>query len=146
MRRLGPLGHPGALPRSTLRPSWWKWRKVYGIPWKHGGKQINVLELEALINGVLWRLRSAANIHSKGVQGMDSVVIWGALAKGRSASAAPCAFGHEVQLARGCSIFHPFGHVLADRSQIGLMISVAMAESHRHGSDCERQLDFCVTV
>ena len=45
---------------------------------------INVLGLRAVINGVLWRLRSASNIHSKGVHAMDLMVILGALAKGRS--------------------------------------------------------------
>ena len=25
---LGPLEHPGALPRCSLRPAWWKWREV----------------------------------------------------------------------------------------------------------------------
>ena len=49
-------------------------------------EHINVLALRAVINGVLWRLRSAANIHSKGVQAMNSMVIMGALAKGRSKS------------------------------------------------------------
>ena len=56
------------------------------LPWKHRGEHINVLELRAVINRVLWRLRSAANIHSKGVRAMDPMVILGALAKGRSAS------------------------------------------------------------
>ena len=60
--------------------------KVYGLPWKHWGEHINVLELRAVINGVLWRLRSAGNIHSKAVQPMNSIVILGALPKGRSAS------------------------------------------------------------
>ena len=53
VRRLGPLEHPGALPRSTLRPPWWKWKKVYGSAWKHPGEHINVLELRAVINGGL---------------------------------------------------------------------------------------------
>ena len=84
--RLGPLEHPDTLPRSSLRPAWWKWRKVYGSAWIHPGEHINVLELRAVINGVLWRVRSASNMHSKGVFAMDSMVILGALAKGRSAS------------------------------------------------------------
>ena len=50
------------------------------------GEHINILELRAVINGDLWRLRSAANIHSREVQAMDSIVILGALAKGRSKS------------------------------------------------------------
>ena len=32
---------------------------------------------------------------------------------------APCAFGHEVQFARGCSTFHSFTRVLLDRPQSG---------------------------
>ena len=85
VRRLGPLEHSSELPRSTLRPSCRKLRQVYGFPSKHG-EHINVLELRAVINGVFWRSRSAANIHSKGVQAIDSMVFLGALEKGRSAS------------------------------------------------------------
>ena len=70
----GPLEHPSVLPRSTLRLAWWAWRKVDGSPWKHRGEHIDILELRAVINGVLWRPRSAATIHSKVVQAMDSMV------------------------------------------------------------------------
>ena len=93
VRSLGALEHPGALPRSTLRPAWWKWRKVYGSPWKHPGEHINVLELGAVVNGVLWRLRSASNIHSKGVLATDSMVILGAFGSQHPSPCYSCTAG-----------------------------------------------------
>ena len=131
--RLGPLGHPGSLPRSSLRPAWWKWRKVYGVAWKHPGEHINVVELRAVINGVLWRLRSASNIHSKGVLGFnDDLVNFGTRA---FRIAAPRAIGHEVQFAYGRSIFHPIHYsCIAGRTSIRQMGPVAMASNHQRGA------------
>ena len=34
IRRLGPLGHPGMFPREAFISAWWKWRVVFGAPWK----------------------------------------------------------------------------------------------------------------
>jgi len=86
VRRLGVCEHPGLLPRATLKPSWWRWRRVFGAPWKVPGEHTNVLEVRAVLAAVQWRVRSPQNIHSKGILAMDSMVALGALAKGRSAS------------------------------------------------------------
>ena len=88
-------------------------------PWKHRGEHINMLELRAVINEVLWRLRSAANIHSKGgpSNGLDGD--FGSFGKRAFQIVALGAFGHEVQFARGCSIFHPLTRALPDRPQSG---------------------------
>ena len=32
LRRLFPLDDTNPLPRSTLQPAWWKWRRVFGEP------------------------------------------------------------------------------------------------------------------
>ena len=106
MRFLGPFEHPGALPRCSLRPAWWKWRKVFGSVWKHLGEHINVWELRAGINGVLWRLRSASNIHSKGSPCSGFNGDLGSFGKRAFRIAAPRATGHEVRFAYGRSIFH----------------------------------------
>ena len=134
VRRLGP----SAVPRSTLRLSCRKLRQVYGFPSKHG-EHINVLELRAVIDGVFWRLRSAANIHSKGSKQQTQWFFW-ELWKNPFRIAAPWAFGLEVQFARVCSIFHPFTRVLPDRPQ------ESPPMERRAENDFERLLDFCVTV
>ncbi|CAK0801859.1 unnamed protein product [Prorocentrum cordatum] len=86
LRRHGPMDHPGLLPRQTLQESWWKWRRVFGVPWSIPGEHINVLELRAILAALQWRLRAKVNVHSRGLHGADSFVALGALAKGRSAS------------------------------------------------------------
>ena len=86
LRRVGPLDDPGRLPRAAVRPAWWKWRRVFGAPWTDASEHINVLELRAFLASLAWRLRAAANVHSRGVHLLDSQVVLGALAKGRSAS------------------------------------------------------------
>ena len=86
IRRLGPVDHPSLWPRDSLSPQWWRWRKVFASAWQFEGEHINVLEVRAVLAAILWRLRTASNIHTRCIQGMDSFVALGALAKGRSAS------------------------------------------------------------
>ena len=149
---LGSLEHPGALPRSSLRPAWWKWRKVLWLCVK-ASQHINVLELRAVINGVLWRLRSASNIHSKGVLAIYSMVILGALAKGRSASRRLAPLGMKFNSLMVAASFTPVTRELPDGPQSGrwaqspwLKIISAAPLERRTGSDYERPPDFCVTV
>ena len=84
IRRFGPYEHPGFLPRSSLDPGWWHWRRVFGTPWKDATEHINALELRALLAAVQWRLRVPADVHSKGLHIADSFVVLGAVSKGRS--------------------------------------------------------------
>ena len=74
VRRFGPYEHPGFLPRSSLDPGWWHWRRVFGAPWKNATEHINALELRALLAAVQWRLRVPANVHAKGLHISDSCV------------------------------------------------------------------------
>ena len=130
------------LLRARHRHSWWKWRKVYGFPWKHRGEHINVLGLRAVINGVLLRLRSAANIHSKGVQATDSMVILGALAKRRSA---PRRLAPLVLKFNSLVVAASFTPLLV-YCQTGLYPADEPSRhtaplERRAGSDCERPFD-----
>lgn len=86
LRRLGAYENPAALPRSTLHPEWWRWRRVFGAPWREKGEHINVLEMRAVLASLNWRVRSVQNIHCRGLLAMDSQVALGALSKGRSPS------------------------------------------------------------
>ena len=76
IRRFGPYEHPGFLPRSSLDPGWWHWRRVFGAPWKDATEHINALELRALLAAVQRRLRVPANVHSKGLHISDSLWFW----------------------------------------------------------------------
>ena len=86
IRRPGRDEHPSMMPRKSVDPEWWRWRKVFGSPWTDNSEHINILELRAFLAGLQWRLRSEKNIHSKALHLVDSWVILGALAKGRSPS------------------------------------------------------------
>ena len=86
-KRLGPLEHPGALPRSSLRPAWWKRRKVYGSA--RGSIQEsastcrNFEQLSLEPSGVYGPRQTFS---PNGVFAVDSMEILGAFTKGRSAS------------------------------------------------------------
>ena len=86
IRRFGLYERPGFLPRSSLDPGWWHWRRVFGAPWKDATEHINALELRALLAAVQWRLRVPANVHSKGLHISDSFVVLGVVSKGRSSA------------------------------------------------------------
>ena len=86
IRRCGVFEHHGMMPRASIDPKWWNWRKVFSAPWRIYCEHINVLELRAVLAGLEWRMRSKQNVHSKGLILMDSAVAIGALSKGRSPS------------------------------------------------------------
>ena len=88
IRHWQPLCHPSVLPRDALKSAWWKWRVVFGAPWLKGAEHINLLELRAFLAAIQWRTRSKANVRTRGLQMMDSLVVLGAVAKGRSPSPA----------------------------------------------------------
>lgn len=74
-----------AWPRAGLRADLFYWRIIHGYPWKHGA-HINVLELQAVVNAVQWRLRSASNNSQRVLHLVDSQVVAAIIAKGRTSS------------------------------------------------------------
>eukprot|EP00435_Cladocopium_sp_Y103_P065997 s127_g28.t1 len=72
-----------AWPRAGLRSRLFHWR--IGFPWKHQS-HINVLELQACVHALQWRLRKASRFKHRVLHLVDSQVVASVLAKGRSSS------------------------------------------------------------
>ena len=74
-----------AWPRSGIQSHLFNWAVVHGYPWKHVA-HINVLELQAFVNSVKWRLRRSDNLEHRVMLLLDSQVICAVIAEGRSSS------------------------------------------------------------
>ncbi len=73
------------LPRSSIDSRRWKWKIVRGWKWKHTD-HINVLELEALYQSIRWRVSGGRSFSKRLLHLVDSQVVLGVAAKGRSSS------------------------------------------------------------
>ena len=74
-----------AWPRAGLRSQLFHWRIIHGYPWRHVA-HINVLELQAMVNGLQWRLRKASQFNKRVLHLVDSQVLASVVVKGRSSS------------------------------------------------------------
>ena len=74
-----------AWPRSGLRSRLFNWSIVHGYSWQQKA-HINGLELQAVLNGLRWRLRKACRSGHRILHLVDSQVIAAILAKGRTSS------------------------------------------------------------
>ena len=106
LRRLFPLVDPSALPRSTLQPARWKWRRAFGVPWRELGEHIKKLELRTELAASTWRFSSTQNIHSRGLRAMDSSASISALSRGRSSSHDFAPFACRINASWKGSQFH----------------------------------------
>ena len=75
-----------AWPRTPICPRRWQWRVVLKFPWKRPGAHINELELRALFTLLRGLARSTGNIGMRFAVLVDSLVVLGIAAKGRSCS------------------------------------------------------------
>lgn len=73
------------LPRSSIDARQWKWKSVKGWKW-HFSSHINVLELEALYRSLDRRFKGGRLIHTRCLHLVDSQVVLGVVAKGRTSS------------------------------------------------------------
>lgn len=76
---------PDRLPRTSVDARQWKWKVVKGWKW-HFQEHINILEMEALFHSVRFRAKSLRLFHSRFVHLVDSQVVLGVAAKGRTSS------------------------------------------------------------
>ena len=76
---------PDHLPRSAVDARQWRWRIARGWKWKYPD-HINILEMEALYHSVRWRGKSLKLFHKRFVHLVDSQVVLGVAAKGRTSS------------------------------------------------------------
>ena len=74
-----------AWPRAGLPASLFQWSIIHGYKWR-GDAHINCLELQAVINGLKWRLRRASNMGHRVLHLIDSQVVASILTKGRTSS------------------------------------------------------------
>ena len=98
-----------AWPRAGIRSNLFHWRIINGYPWKFAA-HINVLELQAVVHSLQWRLRKVAGFRTRVLHLVDSQVIAAVIAKGRSSSKrlrkglnrlSALALGGGIQLAIG---------------------------------------------
>ena len=82
---LGALYRPEAFPRGSVQPNRWKWHVATSYPF-YQDEHINVLELRALIHGLVWRLRRASFGDCRALHLTDSQVALAVAVKGRSSS------------------------------------------------------------
>ena len=81
----GMLLHPERAPRSTINPHLWKWKTVQRWRWNHKD-HINLLELQAYLRTLKWRVRSKRCFKIRFLHLLDSQVCLSVLVKGRSSS------------------------------------------------------------
>ena len=71
---LGVPYRPKAWPRSSVDTGYWTWRSLFGVPVRSRAHK-NVLELEALIAAVRWRLRRPTALGAVFLNLVDSQVV-----------------------------------------------------------------------
>lgn len=76
---------PDRLPRSSVDARQWIWKIAKGWRWKQPD-HINILEMEALYQTVRWRARSNRLFRKRFLHLVDSQVVLGVAAKGRTSS------------------------------------------------------------
>jgi hypothetical protein len=81
----GTLLSPSIWPRRATRANLWKWRLKVKWHWQ-APRHINVLEAQAVLAAIKWRVRAKRNIGSKFLHLVDSQVSQAVLTKRRSSS------------------------------------------------------------
>ena len=74
-----------AWPRAGIRSRLFHWKIVNGYAWKHRS-HINVLELQAVVHSMQWRLRKLDGFRSRVLHLVDNQVVASVITKGRSSS------------------------------------------------------------
>ena len=72
--------------RASVPGKLWKWRTVFGWPWKRSGYHINILEVEAVYTCLQWRICRKRHQQCRFLHLIDSLVSLHALSRGGSSS------------------------------------------------------------
>ena len=72
--------------RASVPGKLWRWKTICGWPWKHSGYHINVLELQAVLTCLAWRIGRKKHRQCRFIHLTDSLVTLHALSRGRSSS------------------------------------------------------------
>ena len=106
---------PDAWPRTPICPRKWRWQVILKFLWKRPGAHINELELRAVFTLLRSLARSSGNIGMRFGVLVDSSVVLGIAAKGRSCSRLLNSILRRLNahvLASGFYVF--FGYVASD--------------------------------
>ena len=76
---------PDRLPKSSIDSRMWFWKIAKGWKWNKTS-HINVLELEAVYQTFKWRAKSTRSLSKRWLHLVDSLVVLGVVAKGRTSS------------------------------------------------------------
>ena len=104
-----------AWPRTPICPRRWHWKVILKFLWKRSGAHINELELRALFTLLRSLARSSGNIGMRFAVLVDSLVVLGIAATGRSCSRLLNSIHRRLNahvLASGFYVF--FGYVASD--------------------------------
>jgi hypothetical protein len=71
---------------SPIDPRLWKWRLLFGAPWRVPGQHINCLEMQAYALTLQWRVRRRSRQGKRFVHLVDSRVVLSSCVKGRTSS------------------------------------------------------------
>lgn len=74
-----------AWPRAGVRSHLFHWRIIHAYSWKQSA-HINVLELQAVVNSLQWRLRRGSQAQKRVLRLIDNQVCASVIVKGRSSS------------------------------------------------------------
>ena len=81
----GDVLNPKAFPRQGVEASWWNWRPVFNLRWKHED-HINPLELRAILLSIVHHVRRRSAVDARIFHVTDSYVSMSVIGKGRSGS------------------------------------------------------------
>ncbi len=76
---------PDRLPHDSIDARQWIWKIARGWAW-HRPDHINILEMEALYHALRWRSRGNRLFNRRVLHLVDSQVVFGVVAKGRTSS------------------------------------------------------------
>ena len=74
-----------AWPRTGIRSRLFHWKIINGFTWRHTS-HINVLELQATVHALQWRLRKVTRFRHRVLHLVDNQVVASVISKGRSSS------------------------------------------------------------
>lgn len=72
--------------RASVPAKLWRWKAICGWPWRRAGYHINVLEMQAVLTCLQWRLGRKRQQRCRFIHLTDSLVVLHALSRGRSSS------------------------------------------------------------
>ena len=105
-----PLGHKPTC-HASVRAWWWQWKQLFTLKWNFDS-HINFLEMQMILNSLLWKCRDPQKVGRRWLHLEDSMVCLSILTKGRTSSRLLQPLCNKIgalQMAMGSVLLH--GHV-----------------------------------